>query len=385
MKNFKSIVIFVLALLFVPSFANESLTLDQLKQMALENDLQEKIDTINIKKLQIEQYDAHKHSTKYESTSENAGEVLRVYNNNVVAPEKADDAVKYAMIERLKNKDKLLREVEMKTANFYLLDKKIERAKEIIAFTEKKRDVSKLKLELGMVIELDLAQAENDVNTKKRDLEGLIAEKTSAELELKSIIGMDLNQPLTIDYQITEPTEFVMDIAPLSQQYQKYALKVVEARDKAEIDNGIFEKVKEEYHPNVNQYKQASLNALKSTRLYQEAEKNAQIDFEMKYAKLRVEYDELVAAKESVVNAEKEFANAELKFKLGTISEIDKLQVADKVKAKHLLALEAFNQYAQSLADFKLMYKDYVVDITPRDYDMDDYYKTEDIVPKRAN
>ncbi len=371
----------IMALLALPSFALEQpmaaeieqpKTLQDLIELARNNDLQLKIDALSIEKMQIDQFEAHYKAAQISYSDGNAAEALKAYQINTVAPQQADNALKYQKMAELKQYDRLAVQVEDGLASFYIAQRTLEVATAKVELLESQAEATALKVELGTAIALDAIEAENKVTEAKLNLIDLENDLNDAILELKKIVGSDFS--LDIDYQITIQSPYREDIAANVDQRVAADLAVIKAQDAYAVQQGLTALIGEQYRETVREYKQGNLDLMIAENKRDDALSDARIDIVAGYDKLQALYKNYQVADTIRQLTLKQHANNQKKLDLGVISKLDLAASSQTLAERELDVLRAIDNYNKAERNYLLNAKSYEVDITPIEIDLNDIY-----------
>ncbi len=347
-------------------------TLVDLIDLAKNNDLQQKIDTVTIEKLEIDQFEAYRKAGNIDYSGDDDNQKIKVYTIKNVVPKQADNTLKYQKIAQLKHADELAVMVENGIADYTLAKRQLEVKKAEIKLLESKAEAEKLKLKLGSAIMLDVIEADNAITEAKLNLIDLENAVTDALLELKKTVGVDFELAITYDIEITEPyNELILENV---DSYIMRKLDVIKAVDNYNVQSGLSNLIMETYRDTVREYKQAVIDLAIAEDARNNALDTAKIELVADYNRLQVYYKNYQIALALQQIAEKELANNQTKLKLGVISKLDLAASEQALLERQFDVASAINKYNKAKRNYLLNLKAYDVDITPKEIDLNDIY-----------
>lgn len=359
-------------------------TLEELIALARSNDLQAKIDEIEIKKLEIDQNDAHDNAKKYEYAGDNRGEILRVYTLGEVDPVLADNALKCKKIDMLIHQDQLAVDVEDALSDVTLAKSALAVAEANISTLEADVKAKTLKRDLGLIIPLELIEAENALTQAKLDLLDLQNDIYTKTLALKKVVGSDFALELDTPYQISLAEAYTEDLAANIDERVTNMLSVQKAQATFDIKQGLYTITAEHYPENLSEYKRAALDLLTAKNELRTAIVNAKSNIESSYDQLQVHYKDVTVAKSLATIAVKQHKNDKLRYERGLIAQLVLDQSAQRVKQANHELLLATHTYNGARRAYLQLIKTYVVDITPVEYDSDEFFEVNDELKPRG-
>ncbi len=355
-----------------PNRLEQPKTVEELINLAKANDLQTKIDAVTIEKLEIRQAEAHRLAGNISYGGDDDAQIVRVYTIQTVDTKRADNELKYQKIAQQKHNDELVVKVENGVANYVLAERELAVKKAEVSLLERKAEAAKLKVKLGSAIALDLIEAENAVTEAKLNLIDIENNVTDALLELKKIVGTDF--VLDIPYEIVITTPYSEAIEENVDTYVARKLDVIKAVDNYDVQQGLTEVITANYRETLREYKQGVLDLTIAENERDDAVKNAEIDIVADYNQLQVHYKNYQVAAALLQIAEKELVNNQTKLKLGVISKLDLAASEQALLERQFDVASAINKYNKAKRNYLLNLKQYDVDITPKEIDLNDIY-----------
>ncbi len=357
----------------LPGFAEQRVqSFEALLELARANDLQLKIDTLNIEKLEIDQFEAYRKANNINYGGEKAAETIKVYTIKTVNPQRADDALRRQKIMLLKHSDELAVKLENKLADYMLAQQNLEVARGSLQLLEEQAAAVKLKLDLGAAIAIDLVEANNAVSEAKLNIIDLENEVTAAFLELKKLVGSDF--VLDFSYDIVIEKAHSEDIAANVDVYVERNLDVAKAQVEYDIQRGLMDKIAENYQPNLREYKQGMLDLTLAENARADLVNNTKLDIVANYNQLQVYYNNYQVAQSLSDLAAAEYANNQTKLNLGVISKLDLAASAQALLERRFDLTKAVNAYNQAKRNYLLNLRVYDVNIDLKDIDLNVIY-----------
>ncbi len=352
--------------------ADQPKSLQELIDLANNNDLQKNIDEVTIEKLEIDQFEAHRKAGNIDYGGDDDNQIIRVYTIKTVTPKRVDNTLKYQKIAQLKHVDELAAKVENGIADYTIAQRELAVKQAAVTVLESKAKAEKLRLKLGSAIALDLIEAENAVSEAKLNLLDQQNAISAALLELKKIVGVDFVLDLPYDLVIAEVYS-----EPITENIDSYIMRrldVMKAVDEYDIQSGLTELTKQTYRETLREYKQAVIDLTIAENKRDDVVNTAKIEVMGDYNRLQAYYKNYQIALDMQQISEKEHANNQTKLKLGVISKLDLAASEQVLLERQLDVAKAINVYNQARRNFLLNLKAYDVDITPKEIDLNDIY-----------
>ncbi len=366
-------VLMIALMTVVPSFAEPSVqSFEALLELARANNLQLKIDALNIEKLEIDQFEAYRKAGNIDYGGDQANQIIAVYKVKTVTPQRTDNALRQQKIMQLKHNDELAINLENKLADYVLAQQHVTVARGSLALLEQQAAAVKLKLDLGAAIAIDLVEADNAVSEAKFNLIDLENDVTAAFLELKKLVGTDF--VLDFSYDIVIEKAHNEDIAANADTYLERDPAVIKARAEYEIQSGLTDLLAENYRPNLREYKQGMLDLTMAENARDDVVNNTKLDIVADYNQLQVYYKNYQVAQSLADLSAAEHSNNETKFQLGVISKLDLAASAQALLERQFDLTKASNTYNQAKRNYLLNLRVYDVNIDLKDIDLNDIY-----------
>lgn len=350
-------------------------SLAALIEFARQNDIADKVSDVTIEKMEIDQSDAYKQSTYYVHEGDERNEVLREYRLSVLKPARADKALKKAKLLQLKQRDQLYVDVENAVSGYVLAKTALDVQQKAIELQQKKVDAMALKLDLGLVVPLDLIEAESELAQAKLNVLDYKNDVADKLLQIKKVVGADFNADIAVPYQLQLASEQVEDIAQNIDAYVARRIDVITAKDNLEVEQGLFDIVAQYFPKNLKQYKETALQLLKAQNAYDKALKNARIDIQAAYDQLQIDYKNYQIAEEIVNITKRQYESDQKKLELGVISDLDLAVSAQNLLQRQLDVARKIHTYNAAKRSYLLNLKLYKVNIAPVEYDAADYFE----------
>ncbi len=350
-------------------------SLEQLIEFARQHDIRDKVSAVAIEKLEIDQAEAYKKRNYFEGADDQRNEVLKEYRLSVLKPARVDDELKKTKLSQLARRDQLYVDVENALSAYVLAGEVLQVQQKAIALQQKIVDATALKLDLGLVVPLDLIEAESELAQAKLNILDYQNDVDDKLLQLKKVVGTDFDAVIDIPYTLQIAPQLVEDIAQNIGTYVARNVDVIAATDTLNTEKGLFEVVERRFPKNLKQYKETSLDLLKAENALDNETKNARIDIQAAYDQLQIDYKNYQIANEILNVINRQYASDQKKLELGVISDLDLAASAQRVLEGELDVKERIHSYNVARRNYLLNLKQYQVDITPVEYGGADYFE----------
>lgn len=325
---------------FADTDGDNVLTLEEAKRIALDNDVQFKLQQSYIQQKSEDYediYDIYSRGPKdnYNSVVERAE--AEVEYKMVI--ESAASAVRQEIFKRNDLKRKSDYEVtkayyDVMKANYSLDD-----AERAMALAEKELKIAKIKFELGLIAKNDLSQFENAYKSSQIEYNDAFSKLQNSMAALSRSIGKHLDVfNDKIDMTISMPDVEALDLNKIKEDYMKknpdyYALS--EALDLAEYKQQLTEEKYDYYEkrlPHRSTKIEDALNDMKykadrdynnARYQYEEAEKALDVMLNSLYTGVNALAEKVEVLQKSLDTAKTAYENNKLRFEAGLISEIE--------------------------------------------------------------
>ncbi len=298
-------------------------SLAALIEFAQQNDIDDRVSDVTIEKLEIDQSDAYKRRTYYVHEGEERNEVLREYRLSVLKPARVDNALKKEKLLQLKQRDQLYVDIENAVSDYVLAKSVLDVQQKAIELQQKKVDAMALKLELGLVVPLDLIEAESALAQAKLNLLDYQNDVDDKLLQIKKVAGTEFDAVIVVPYTLQLTSEQVEDIALNIDTYVERNIDVMVAKDNLNVEQGLYDIVAQYFPKNLKQYKETALDLLKAQNAYDDAVKNTRIDIQAAYDQLQIDYKNYQIAAEIASITKRQYESDQKKLELGVISDLD--------------------------------------------------------------
>ncbi len=350
-------------------------SLAALIEFAQQNDIDDRVSDVTIEKLEIDQSDAYKKRTYYVHEGEERNEVLREYRLSVLKPARVDNALKKEKLLQLKQRDQLYVDIENAVSDYVLAKSVLDVQQKAIELQQKKVDAMALKLELGLVVPLDLIEAESALAQAKLNLLDYQNDVDDKLLQIKKVAGTEFDAVIAVPYTLQLTSEQVEDIALNIDTYVERNIDVMVAKDNLNVEQGLYDIVAQYFPKNLKQYKETALDLLKAQNAYDNAVKNTRIDIQAAYDQLQIDYKNYQIAAEIASITKRQYESDQKKLELGVISDLDLAVSAQSLLESQLDVARRIHTYNAAKRSYLLNLKLYKVDITPVEYDADEYFE----------
>lgn len=339
-------------------FAVEGLkfSIEESKTVATANSKQSVIDDLNIKVMESALRDAEKDAKR--STSVSAK--IDVLNNNIareVKPAKASADLEYAKMTKEENIKKLELEVYKATSDMLLLKKELEMEKSKQSILEEKYKIVEARLKEGKLTENDLFDAKYALDLKAIDINKVAKKIESANLELRRVLGLDMNEELIeIKDNLVLASMKNIDIEKVVENALNKDAEVYIKAEELKASEKTMEFTKEDYEQGTSIYDENMLNLENAKVNLENAKVNLEVSIRNKYNDILTAKDKVqLAQKWEAINKEK-LSNAEFKFEKGLISKEEVLKAKENyLDAQYQTYLAIYN-YNIVKTEFDILY-----------------------------
>lgn len=316
------------------------LTLEEAKQIALDNDVQYKLQQSYIQQKADDYDDVYKiysrnPSGNYNSVVERA-EAEIAYRMRV---ESAASAVRKEVFTRNDLKRKSNYDVTVAYYDVMKANYKLEDLKRAVDLARRNLEIAKIKVEQGMMTKIELAQIENAYTSSQTEYNAGFSELQNYFAALSKTIGKKLDvYSDKIDMTIAIPDVASLDLNKIKEDYMKqnsdfYSLS--EARDIAEYQQQLTEEKYDYYKKRLPQRTSKIVEDLDkmmdnanrdfdSTKYqYAEAEKGLDVQLNSLYTGINTLQETIRTLQKSVEDTRTTVGQNKLKYELGLIARIN--------------------------------------------------------------
>jgi outer membrane protein TolC len=347
MKKRISLVVTILFIATVTTaLAAEGLkfSIPESKKIAANNSKQMVIDDLNIKVKESALLDAEKEAKKSTSASTRY-DVL----NNKIAKEvntaKAAADLEYAKKTKEKNLKKLELEAYKATSNMLLIQKELEMEKGKQNILNEKYKIAETRLKEGKLTENDLIDTKYSLDQKVIDIDKVSKKLEAANLELRRILGLDMNEDLIeIKDKLVLVTTADIDVEKVVENALNSDPEVYIKGEELKASEKKMEFTKEGYEQGTTIYDENMLNLENAKINYEDAKVNLEVS-------IRNSCNDILTARDKVRLAQKweaiclsKLNNQEFKLEKGLISKEEVLTAKENyLDAQYQTYLAIYN------------------------------------------
>jgi len=359
MKKSISIILAILILTTITTvFAVEGqwFSIEESKSLATENSKQTAIDDLTIKSKESALEDAQE-DAKMSTGGNGKSDMLNNKIAKEVTPLKAAADLEYAKRLREENVDKLELEVYKATSKVLLVERELELEKSKQDILVKKYEMAQVRFSEGKLTENDLNDAKYALDLKTIDVNKATKKLETADLDLKRVLGLDMNGELVgikDDLVLTSTDD--IDIEKVVEEALKNDVELYIKAENLKASEKTMEFAKEIYEEDTVEYDAKMLEL-----------ENAKVDFDDAKVNLEVsirnKYNDILTAKDKVELAQKwekinksKLDNAEFKFEKGIISKEEVLNEKEKYLDSQYQTFLAIYDYNTVKTEFDTLY-----------------------------
>ncbi|HOQ01486.1 MAG TPA: TolC family protein [Acetivibrio clariflavus] len=347
MKKRTSLIISILFITAVTTaFAADSLkfSIQESKNMATSNSKQAVIDDLNIKAKESALRDAEK-DAKMSTSGNTKIDILNSKITREVNPAKAAADLEYAKKTKEKNLKNLELEAYKATSNMLLIKKELEMEKGKQDILNEKYKIAEARFKEGKLTENDLIDAKYALDSKAIDINKVTGKLESANLELKRILSLDMNEELIeIKDDLVLTTTKDIDIEKVVENALNNDAELYIKGEELKANEKIMELTKEDYEQGTATYDENMLNLENAKVSFEDAKINLEVTIRNKYNDILTARDKVRLAQKWEAICLNKVNNAEFKFEKGLISKEEVLNAKeDYLDAKYQTYLAIYN------------------------------------------
>lgn len=320
-----------------------SLSLEESCNMAIENNLNLKIQQIEYEKTKIEQSEAINASKKLkDSTFDFSGAQIKDLTPRM---KQAEELVAKTNLEL--EKQKLRIEVEKAYYDVLLAQ---ENLKYIITQSERAQTQLKnvkLKFEEGLVAQNHVYIAEAETSNVKSNLVTAQKNLEISKIQLNKILGRTLTSPLILTSEFEYHPQFDIEVESMVEKALKLRPEIINAKEMKEVAQLNADLALKYYASNTYIYKKANLEAKKEELRLKDEEEKLSLEVRKAYLTTIEAIEKIKTAEDSVKLAKEthRIANLRYEMQMTTIAEV--IEAMEKLK-------DAENQYLTRVYDYNI-------------------------------
>ncbi|GAE89834.1 TolC family protein [Acetivibrio straminisolvens] len=290
------------------------------QKYAVENSRQVNIDDLEIKTKESALEDA-KEDAQFLSSAGTKSERLKNDIKKEVSPLEAESNLEYAKRAKQKNIDNLKLDVYKAALDRLLIEKELNLQKEKLDILSEKYSMAEARHREGKITENDLNDVKYALDTKKIDVQKVEKNLKTAELELKRLLNLELDdKDLKVEEELTLSKWKSINLEKVIKDAIEKNIDIYKKAEDLKAKEKTME-LTEKYYTEGNSTYNENKTSLELARVELE---DAKTSLEVQ---IRNKYNDLLTAKDNVELAskwqdiqKKKLENEELKFEKGLIS-----------------------------------------------------------------
>ena len=331
----------------------QSLTLEQARDLALQNNSQIAVQDLEVSSAQID-LEAAKKAQKQAEDLPDKYKNQDVYQVLEFIPLQAGEAYEFALVKKQYVKNSIAYGLE---SAYYgaLAAEKLQDANEAsLKRAEEQRKAAQSKYQVGTAAKVDVLAAETAVKAAEAALAEAKDTVAAAKMALNQLLHQSLDTPLLLTSQFAFQEAAAVDLSTAIAQAQGKDVTVRAAKMAAAIADKYFDYQKKFFTSNVTSYRKAEIDAKNGKIAYEDALVSCELNVRRAYMNLATAKENYYAYRTSLELAKEVYRLTELRYQAGMATVYELMDAEATVKQAELGQLSALQGYF--LANAKFVY-----------------------------